>query len=110
MSFMPLYGYEATRDLESLDMHVLFPAAFIVSQFLKFQFTESCINDVAEENSLFLPPKYFFSIFPPTFLHLYIYIVFTLSPPPSPPPPPPPPPPVHNTEYRPRVKLIYSYF
>ena len=42
---MPLNGYEATRDVESLNlnviMHVLFPAAFIITQLLKFRFTES---------------------------------------------------------------------
>ena len=42
---MPLFGYEATRDLKSLKrnviMHVLFPVAFFVQQLLTFQFTDS---------------------------------------------------------------------
>ena len=42
---MPLFGYEATRDLKSLKrnviMHVLFPVAFTVQQVLKFWFTYS---------------------------------------------------------------------
>ena len=42
---MPLFGYKVIRDLESLNrngiMHVLFPAAFIVQQLLKFLSTDS---------------------------------------------------------------------
>ena len=42
---MPLFGYEATRDLKSLKrnviMHVLFSVAFFVQQLLTVQFTDS---------------------------------------------------------------------
>ena len=42
---MPLFGYEATRDLKSVKrnviMHVLFAVAFFVQQLLTFQFSDS---------------------------------------------------------------------
>ena len=90
MSVIPLFGYEATGDLESLSlyviMHILFPAAFIISQLLKFRFTDSWRANrvyLISTKANFLPPKTIFLYFPFSLsasLHFFCF---------------PPPPPLH---------------